>query len=78
MDNGPELDIQYESKTWFFNFTEQTLVGRKLVCNEAAVSAFPATQSPQLHQRTTSLLQRAEQGVRIIHDMPFRDLPYAM
>ena len=45
---------------------DATRIGRKLVCGEEAVLAFPNTRSPQPHQRTTSLLQRAEHGVRIL------------
>ena len=55
--------------------TDTTRIGRKLVCGEEAVLAFPNTRSPQPHQRTTSLLQRAEHGVRILHGVLFRDLP---
>ncbi|KAF8478464.1 RNA polymerase I-specific transcription-initiation factor-domain-containing protein [Russula ochroleuca] len=49
---------------------------RKLVCNEETVLAFPATRSPQLHQQTTSLLQRAEQGAHYLRTYyPDVDVP---
>ncbi|KAH9996898.1 hypothetical protein BJV77DRAFT_1065655 [Russula vinacea] len=49
---------------------------RKLVCSEEPVLAFPATRSPQLHQQTTSLLQRAEQGAHFLRTYyPDVDVP---
>jgi len=57
---------------------DQTRAGRKLVCSENAVLAFPATQSPQSHQRTATLLQRAEQGVRTLCSMIFVNLSHMM
>jgi hypothetical protein len=60
------------------NSTDTTRIGRKLVCGEEAVLAFPNTRSPQPHQRTTSLLQRAEHGVRIRHGVLFHDLPHTI
>lgn len=60
------------------NSTDTTRIGRKLVCGEEAVLAFPNTRSPQPHQRTTSLLQRAEHGVRILHGALFHDLLYSI
>lgn len=55
-----------------------TRVGRKLVCNKEVALAFPATQSPHLRPRTTSLLQRAEQGVRALDTMPFCNSSHIM
>jgi hypothetical protein len=60
------------------NSTDTTRLGRKLVCGGEAVLAFPNTRSPQPHQRTTSLLQRAEHGVRVLHGVLFYDLPYTI
>jgi hypothetical protein len=60
------------------NSTDTIRIGRKLVCGEEAVLAFPNTRSPQPHQRTTSLLQRAEHGVCILHGVLFHDLPYTI
>ena len=60
------------------NSTDTTRIGRKLVCGEEAVLAFPNTRSPPPHQRTTSLLQRAEHGVCILHGVLFHDLPYTI
>lgn len=49
---------------------------RKLVCGEEAVLAFPNTRSPQPHQQTTSLLQRAEHGARFVRTYyPDVDVP---
>jgi hypothetical protein len=53
-----------------------TRVGRKLFCNKEAILAFPATQSPHLLPQTTSLLQRAEQGVCALENGPFCNSPY--
>ena len=58
--------------------TDTTRIGRNLVCSEEAVLAFPNTRSPQPHQRTTSLSQRAEHGVCILHSVLFHDLPYTI
>lgn len=55
-----------------------TRVGRKLVCNKEVALAFPATQTPHLRPRTTSLLQRAEQGVRAPDNMPFCNSSHIM
>jgi hypothetical protein len=60
------------------NSTDTARIGRKLVCGEEAILAFPNTRSPQPHQRTTSLLQRAEHGVRILRGVFFHDLPYTI
>jgi hypothetical protein len=58
-------------------FPDPTRVGRKLACSEEPVLAFPATRSPQIHQQTTSLLQRAEQGVCTLMIL-FHDSPYTV
>ena len=60
------------------NSTDATRIGRKLVCGEEAVLAFPNTWSPQPHKRKTSLLKRAEHGVRISHSILFHNLPYTV
>lgn len=61
-----------------FGSTDTTRTGRRLVCGEEAVLAFPNTRSPQPHQRTTSLTQRAEHGVCVLRGVLFHDLPYTM
>ncbi|KAI0256907.1 hypothetical protein BJV78DRAFT_1307686 [Lactifluus subvellereus] len=49
---------------------------RKLVCSKDAVLAFPATRSPQVHSRTSSWLQRAEQGAHFLRTYyPDVDVP---
>jgi hypothetical protein len=60
------------------NSTDTMRIGRKLVCGEETVLAFPNTRLPQPHQRTTSLSQRAEHGVCILHGVLFHDLPYTI
>ena len=68
--------------TTFIRLTDTLLtptrVGRKLVCNKEAILAFPATQTPHLRPQTTSLLQRAEQGVCAPENMPFCNSSYTM
>ena len=73
-DRASSTSERYSSS----NSTDMTRIGRKLVCGEEAVLAFPNTRSPQPHQRATSLLKRAEHGVYILNGVLFHDLPYTI
>jgi hypothetical protein len=68
--------------TTFIRLTDTLLtptrVGRKLACNKEAILAFPATQTPHLRPQSTSLLQRAEQGVCAPENVPFCNSSYTV